>query len=123
LVKDKATFEVVAIEYFDTKKAESKNKKRAAQWLNTLVTYAFPKIGSMPVQSIDTQHILRVLKPIWNTKTETASRVRGRIELILDYAEVQKWRTGSKPARWKGHLKSILPSPQKISVVRHHKAI
>lgn len=123
LVKDKATFEVVAIEYIDTKKAEWKNKKHAAQWLNTLVTYAFPKIGSMPVQSIDTQHILGVLKPIWNTKTETASRVRGRIELILDYAEVQKWRTGSNPARWKGHLKSILPSPQKISEVRHHKAM
>ena len=77
----------------------------------------------MPVDSIDTQHILKVLKPIWNTKTETASRVRGRIELILDYAEVQKWRTGSNPARWKGHLKSILPSPQKIVEVKHHKAM
>ena len=122
-VKNKATFKVVAIEYIDTKKAEWKSQKHTAQWKNTLVTYAFPKIGSMPVDSIDTQHILKVLKPIWNTKTETASRVRGRIELILDYAEVQKWRTGSNPARWKGHLKSILPSPQKIVEVKHHKAM
>ena len=122
-VKDEATFKVVALEYIDTKKAEWKNPKHTAQWLNTLVTYAFPKIGSMPVDNIDTQHILKVLKPIWNTKTETASRVRGRIELILDYAEVQKWRTGSNPARWKGHLKSILPSPQKIVEVKHHKAM
>lgn len=122
-VKKEATFQVVAIEYIDTKKAEWKNKKHIAQWLNTLVTYAFPKIGSMPVDSIDTQHILDVLKPIWNTKTETASRVRGRIELVLDYAEVQKWRTGNNPARWKGHLKSILPSPQKITTVKHHEAM
>jgi integrase len=122
-VKDQATFERVALEYIDTKKAEWKNPKHTAQWWNTLVTYAFPKIGSMPVDNIDTQHILKVLKPIWNTKTETASRVRGRIELILDYAEVQKWRTGSNPARWKGHLKSILPSPQKIIEVKHHKAM
>ena len=122
-VKDEATFKVVALEYIDTKKAEWKNPKHTAQWWNTLVTYAFPKIGSMPVDNIDTQHILKVLKPIWNTKTETASRVRGRIELILDYAEVQKWRTGSNPARWKGHLKSILPSPQKIVEVKHHKAM
>jgi integrase len=122
-VKDEATFKVVALEYIDTKKAEWKNSKHTAQWWNTLVTYAFPKIGSMPVDNIDTQHILKVLKPIWNTKTETASRVRGRIELILDYAEVQKWRTGSNPARWKGHLKSILPSPQKIVEVKHHKAM
>jgi integrase len=122
-VKDEATFKVVALEYIDTKKVEWKNPKHTAQWWNTLVTYAFPKIGSMPVDNIDTQHILKVLKPIWNTKTETASRVRGRIELILDYAEVQKWRTGSNPARWKGHLKSILPSPQKIVEVKHHKAM
>ena len=122
-VKDEATFKVVALEYIDTKKVEWKNPKHTAQWKNTLVTYAFPKIGSMPVGSIDTQHILKVLKPIWNTKTETASRVRGRMELILDYAEVQKWRTGNNPARWKGHLKSILPSPQKIAKVRHHEAM
>jgi len=122
-IKNEATFKVVAIEYIDTKKAEWKNQKHTAQWLNTLVTYAFPKIGSMPVDNIDTKHILEVLKPIWNTKTETASRVRGRIELILDYAEVQKWRTGSNPARWKGHLKAILPSPQKIAEVKHHEAM
>lgn len=122
-VKDQATFERVALEYIDTKKPEWKNAKHTSQWTNTLTTYAFPKIGSMPVNSIDTQHILKVLKPIWNTKTETASRVRGRIELILDYAEVQKWRTGNNPARWKGHLKAILPSPQKIAVVEHHKAM
>ena len=122
-VKNEATFKVVALEYIDTKKAEWKNPKHIAQWRNTLATYAFPEIGAMPVDNIDTQHILKVLKPIWNTKTETASRVRGRIELILDYAEVQKWRTGSNPARWKGHLKAILPSPQKIAVVKHHEAM
>ena len=122
-IKDEATFKVVALEYIDTKKAEWKNLKHTAQWKNTLVTYAFPTIGSMPVDNIDTEHILKVLKPIWNTKTETATRVRGRIELILDYAEAQKWRTGGNPARWKGHLKSILPNPQKITKVKHHKAM
>lgn len=123
LIKNKATFKVVAIEYIESKKAEWKNQKHTSQWLNTLNTYVFPKIGSMPVDSIDTQHILEVLKPIWNTKTETASRVRGRIESILDYSEVQKWRTGNNPARWKGHLKAILPSPQKIIEVKHHQAM
>ena len=122
-VKDEATFKVVALKYIDEHKAKWKNEKHIAQWENTLVTYAFPKIGSMPVDNIDTQHILKILKPIWNTKTETATRVRGRIETVLYYAEFQKWRTGANPARWKGNLEFILPDPQKIAKVKHHVAM
>lgn len=120
---NQATFEIVALEYIDSKKAEWKNAKHQQQWENTLVTYAFPTIGSMPVSDIETEHVLTILKPIWNTKTETATRVRTRLEAVLSYAEARKWRTGGNPARWHGHLSTILPSPQKLKEIKHHAAL
>jgi integrase len=121
--KDQATFEKVALEYIDSKKPEWKNVKHHQQWINTLRTYAFPTLGKIPVADIDTPQILTVLKPIWNTKTETATRVRTRLEAVLSYAEAHEWRDGGNPARWRGHLSAILPSPQKIKHRKHHSAL
>ena len=118
-----ATFDSVALEYIESKKAEWKNAKHQQQWVNTLTTYAFPSIGKMPVADIETAHVLAVLKPIWNTKTETATRVRTRLEAVLSYAEAKNWRTGGNPARWRGHLSAILPSPQKLKDRKHHSAL
>jgi len=118
-----ATFDSVALEYIESKKAEWKNAKHQQQWVNTLTTYAFPSIGKMPVADIETGHVLAVLKPIWNTKTETATRVRTRLEAVLSYAEAKNWRTGGNPARWRGHLSAILPSPQKLKDRKHHSAL
>ena len=118
-----ATFDSVALEYIESKKAEWKNAKHQQQWVNTLTTYAFPSIGKMPVADIETAHVLAVLKPIWNTKTETATRVRTRLEAVLSYAEARNWRTGGNPARWRGHLSAILPSPQKLKDRKHHSAL
>jgi integrase len=118
-----ATFNSVALEYIESKKAEWKNAKHQQQWVNTLTTYAFPSIGKMPVADIETAHVLAVLKPIWNTKTETATRVRTRLEAVLSYAEAKNWRAGGNPARWRGHLSAILPSPQKLKDRKHHSAL
>ena len=118
-----ATFDKVAVEYIESKKAEWKNVKHHQQWINTLSTYAFPTIGKMPVSDIETTQILAILKPIWNTKTETATRVRTRLEAVLSYAEAHNWRTGGNPARWRGHLSAILPSPQKLKDRKHHSAL
>jgi len=125
-IKDKmnqATFDKIALEYIESKKTEWKNAKHHQQWTNTLTTYAFPTIGKMPVADIETEHVLAILKPIWNTKTETATRVRTRLEAVLSYAEAHKWRTGGNPARWRGHLSAILPSPQKLKDRKHHSAL
>src|SRR5688572_23793103 len=88
------SFEQCATMLIDSHKAGWKNPKHVQQWKNTLTTYAGPVIGRMPVQDVDTPHILRVLQPIWTQKSETASRLRGRIEQVLDWAKVQKYRTG-----------------------------
>lgn len=100
-----------------------KNTKHAQQWTNTLKTYAEPVIGTLPVALIETHHILDIIRPIWSSKNETARRVRGRIETILDAAKVEKLREGENPARWKGHLDKILPNPSKIQKVKHHSAL
>ena len=121
--QDRHTFESVALEYIESKKAEWKNIKHHQQWKNTLYQYAFPVIGKRPVSAIDTNHILSILKPIWNTKTETATRVRTRIEAVLSYAEAHQWRSDANPARWRGHLSVILPSPQKLKDLKHHAAL
>ena len=118
-----ATFDKIALEYIDSKSAEWKNAKHHQQWVNTLTTYAFPVIGKTPVSEIETAQVLKILKPIWTTKTETATRVRTRIELVLDYAEVLKLRSGSNPARWRGHLATILPNAAKIRKIKHHPAL
>ena len=119
----KYTFEVVAEQYIDSKRAEWRNKKHATQWLNTLRANAFPFFGDMPVRDIEKADVIRCLNPIWKTKTETASRVRGRIEAILDYAQVSGWRNeGANPARWKGHLSKLYPSPGQAKKVRDIEA-
>lgn len=92
-----------------------KNAKHRQQWQNTLATYAIPDLGRMLVQDIDTQDVLRVLQPLWATKTETASRLRGRIEAVLSWATVAGHRAGDNPARWAGNLKELLPPPSKVA--------
>jgi integrase len=99
------------------------NAKHRQQWENTLATYALPELGKMLVQDITTQDILRALQPIWMDKTETASRVRGRIEAVLNWATVAGHRTGDNPARWAGNLKELLPAPKKVAKDGNHPAL
>jgi len=117
------TFRAVAEQYIAQHEASWKNAKHAAQWTSTLVTYAFPVCGYMVAADVDTATVLRVLEPIWVEKSETASRLRGRIEAILDYATAKGLREGPNPARWKGHLALTLPSKRKVSPVKHHPAV
>jgi integrase len=117
------TFEQCADAYISVKESEWANAKHASQWRNTLVTYAFPIIGKMLVRDVEQPHVLRILEPIWSTKTETASRLRGRIETILDWATVRGYRKGENPARWKGHLDMLLATPGKIAKIEHHAAL
>ena len=116
-------FADAAHKFLATKRSEFKNAKHAAQWQTTLETYAFPVIGRLTVDSIELPHIVQVLEPIWNNKTETATRLRGRIESVLTWAKVAGYREGENPARWKDNLDAILPKPGKLKKVRHHKAI
>ncbi|MEP6356065.1 MAG: integrase arm-type DNA-binding domain-containing protein [Hyphomicrobiales bacterium] len=109
--------------YLSSKLDAFKNGKHRQQWRNTLETYAKPELGSMLVQDITVQDVLRVLKPIWSDKTETASRLRGRIEAVLSWATVSGHRSGDNPARWSGNLKELLPAPEKIKVSRNHPAL
>lgn len=102
---------------------EFKNEKHQKQWRSSLDTYAVPEIGNMLVGEIEVQDILRVLEPIWGTKTETASRLRGRIENVLAWATVAGHRSGDNPARWRGNLDAILPKPSKVAKVEHHAAL
>jgi integrase len=117
------TFEQAARKFIESKSPEWKNAKHAAQWTATLETYAFPIIGSLQVRDVVLAHIVKILEPIWTTKTETATRLRGRIENVLDWATVRGYRNGENPARWKGHLDKILPKPGKVAKVEHHSAL
>jgi integrase len=117
------TFNKAATAYIEANKAAWRNDKHQDQWRNTLTTYAFPVIGDLPVSKVDTTHIMRILSPIWTTKTETATRVRGRIEKVLDWAKVQGYRTGDNPAIWRGHLSEALPKPSKVATEEHHAAL
>lgn len=117
------TFEQCAEKYIATHEAAWRNEKHRAQWRNTLKRYANPKIGGLPVSAIDTALVLKVLEPIWGKKPETASRLRGRIEAVIDWATAREYRAGDNPARWRGHLDKLLPSKRKLRSVRHHTAI
>ncbi|WP_293981054.1 site-specific integrase [Stenotrophomonas sp.] len=117
------TFEQAASQYIEAKGGEWKNAKHRQQWENTLKTYAFPELGTLRISDIDTPHILAVLEPIWTTKTETATRVRQRMEVILDWATARKYREGENPARWKGHLDTMLAKPTKIKPTKNHPAL
>lgn len=116
-------FKTLAEQYIAQHEASWKNAKHAAQWTATLETYAFPVCGSMVAADIDTATVLRILEPIWVEKTETASRLRGRVEAVLDYAIAKGLRQGPNPARWKGNLALTLPAKRKISPVEHHPAV
>jgi len=117
------TFKDCAEEYIKAKRAGWTNAKHQSQWINTLTTYAFPTIGDLPVQAIDGALVLKVLEPIWETKTETATRVRQRIEKVLDWATVRKYRQGDNPAVWRGRLDTQLSAPEKVRKVKHHPAL
>lgn len=117
------SFREVAERYIAAHEAGWRNAKHADQWRNTLATYAFPVFGDQPVPAIDTGAVMRVLEPIWSEKTETASRLRGRIESVLDYATARSWRSGENPARWRGHLDNLLPARAKVQRVEHHPAL
>jgi len=117
------TFMECAITYIDSHKAGWKNPKHEKQWLNTLKTYADPFIGKISVQDIDTALVMKVLEPIWYKKTETATRIRQRIESVLDWAKVRKYRTGENQALWRGHLDQLLPKRAKVQKVKHHPAM
>jgi integrase len=100
-----------------------RNPKHRQQWHNTLATYASPVLGGLSVAAIDTPEVIKVLDPIWSRKSETASRVRGRIERVLDWSKVRGYRTGENPARWRGHLDHVFPARGKVRKVKHHDAV
>jgi len=117
------TFSEAAKAYIAVKEAEWKNAKHGDQWRNTLATYADPVIGNVFVRDIEQSHVMRVLEPIWMDKTETAKRLRGRIEKVLDWARVRGYRSGDNPARWRGHLDTLLQAPGKVQTIEHHPAL
>ena len=121
--RNQPLFKDYAKQCIEAKKAEWQNPKHVEQWFNTVEHYANPFIGDKGLDEIDTQDILDILTPIWYTKTETASRLRGRIEWILASATTRKLREGLNPATWRGHLETILPKPTRITPVKHHPAL
>jgi integrase len=124
LEKAKAmTFRQCAEAYIKTHEAGWKNPKHAAQWPATLTSYAYPVFGDLPVQVVDVGLAMKALEPIWTAKPETAGRVRGRIESVLDFATARGYRQGENPARWRGHLENLLPKKSKVHRVEHHPAL
>jgi len=117
------TFRQAAENHIERHKASWRNPKHAQQWPNTLKRYAYPTLGAAAVAAVDTEMVLKVLRPIWNTKPETAGRVRGRIEAVLDGAIASGARSGPNPARWKGHLENLLPKTSRVRRVQHHPAM
>jgi integrase len=117
------TFKECAEGYIAAHQASWKSAKHGAQWEATLKTYCYPTIGNLPVQSIETAHVMKIIEPIWQTKTETASRVRGRIEKVLDRAKALKLRSGENPAAWRGHLDQLLPAKSQVAPVTNHAAL
>lgn len=117
------TFDEAATRFIEAKSPEWSNPKHRAQWKATLDTYASPRIGALPVDRVELPHILEILSPIWTTKTETASRVRMRVESVLAWATASGYRSGDNPARWKGNLDVLLAKPSKVKKVEHHAAL
>lgn len=117
------SFEQCAEAYIAAHKAGWKNSKHAAQWPSTLATYIYPVFGTLPVQAVDVGLVMKAIEPIWVQKPETASRLRGRIESILDWATTRDCRQGENPARWRGHLENLLPKKSKVRRVQHHRAL
>lgn len=121
--KGAIAFRLAAEAYVTAHAPSWRNAKHAQQWQTSLATYAFPVFGDLPVKSIDTAHVLQALEPIWTVKTETASRVRQRIEAVLDWATARRYRTGENPARWRGHLDKLLARPSRVRTVTHFAAL
>lgn len=117
------TFDQCAESYIKAQQAGWKSPKHLEQWKNTLKTYASPKFGNLPVADVDTALVVKCLSPIWEQKPETASRLRGRIESVLDWATTSHYRSGENPARWKGHLENLLANLSKASRIKHHPAL
>lgn len=117
------TFDKCAEQYIEAHRAGWRNAKHVLQWETTLKTYASPVFGALPVSAVDTSLVMKVLSPIWTSKTETATRLRGRIEKVLAWATVQGLRHGENPARWRDHLDKLLPAPEKVAAVEHHAAL
>jgi integrase len=117
------TFDQCADQYIEAHRAGWKNAKHAAQWSSTLKRYASPVFGPLPVAAVDQSLVLKAIEPIWKKRPETANRLRGRIEQVLDYATVKKARSGDNPARWKGSLDKLLPPHSKVRKVQHHPAL
>ncbi len=117
------SFRQCAESYVAAHRAGWKNAKHADQWTNTLETYCGPVFGALPVQDVDTALVLKVLEAIWTEKPETATRLRARIENVLDWATVRGYRSGDNPARWRGHLAKLLPALKKKLRVKHHPAL
>ena len=117
------TFQDVAARYIAAHEASWRNEKHRAQWVSTLTTYVYPQFGGRPVALVDTGMVMGVLDGLWQEKPETASRLRGRIESVLDYAKARGWRTDENPARWRGHLENLLPKRSKLARVEHHAAM
>ncbi|NHN84506.1 tyrosine-type recombinase/integrase [Acetobacter musti] len=116
-------FRNVAERYIADQAPGWRDPLRPQNWRRSLEIHAYELIGDKPVAKVDTDDVLAILRPIWATKTETADKLRGRIERILDYARTHGWRVGENPARWKGHIAAILPKPSKVSDVKHHAAV
>lgn len=117
------TFKACAEALIGSHEGTWRNPKHRQQWRNTLKTYAYPTIGNTPVADVDTAMVLQIIEPLWHTKTETAKRVRGRIERVLNSAKAKGFRQGENPAQWRGHLDQILPPPSKVRRVVHHPAL
>ena len=117
------TFKDSAEAYIKAYAPSWRNDKHANQWRSTLKTYACPVLGALAVQDVDVGLVMKIIEPIWTTKTETASRLRGRIESVLDWATTRDYRKGENPARWRGHLENLLPKRSKIRGVNHHAAL
>ena len=117
------TFRQCAESYVAGREGTWRNPKHRAQWAATLKTYVYPVIGELPVAAVDTDLVLQIVEPLWTSRTETASRVRGRIEVVLSWAIARGLRSGPNPAQWRGHLDQILPPRSKAQTVQHHAAL
>ena len=117
------TFRDVAVLYVAAHEAAWRNAKHRAQWESTLAAYVHPQFGNVPIADVGKSHVTAALQPIWTAKPETASRVRGRIEAVLDFAKAHGWRDGENPAQWKGNLAHVLPRRSKLAPVQHHAAL
>lgn len=117
------TFDQCARAYIDAHSTGWKNPKHAAQWTSTIETYASPIIGKMLVGDVALAHVMQIIEPLWSSKTETATRLRGRIESILDWAKVRGYRSAENPARWRGHLDKLLPAASKVARQGNHPAL